>query len=48
VAQRLIVRDRSKAPQLDHAEVVVSGGYDDLSAMTAALRGCKIFVQRSS
>jgi len=41
VAQRLIVRDRAKAPQLDLAEVVVSPGYDDRAAMTAALRGCE-------
>ncbi len=41
VAQRLIVRDRAKAPQLDLAEVVVSPSYDDRAAMTAALRGCE-------
>lgn len=40
VAQRLIVRDRANAPRLPHAEVAVAAGYDDLAAMTAALRGC--------
>lgn len=39
VAQRLIVRDMSRAPQLDGAEVVQTGGYLDLDGMTEALRG---------
>ncbi len=38
VAQRLIVRDSSRAPPLDRSEVVVAG-YFDTSAMVAALQG---------
>jgi NAD(P)H dehydrogenase (quinone) len=41
VAQRLIVRDPAGAPQLPLAEVAVAAAYDDLPAMTTALRGCK-------
>ena len=41
VAQRLIVRDPANAPQLPLAEIAVAAAYDDLPAMTAALRGCK-------
>ena len=40
VAQRLLVRDPSRAPELPGAEVaVVPGGYGDLDAMRAALDG---------
>ena len=40
VPQRLIVRDAAKAAQLPHAEIAVAAGYDDVPAMTAALKGC--------
>ncbi len=39
VAQRLIVRDAARAPQLDGAEVAVAPGYHDRPAMTEALAG---------
>ena len=38
-AQRLIVRDPSKAPRLPNADVVQASGYGDSDSMTAALRG---------
>src|SRR3954466_15929686 len=44
-AQRLIVRDAARAPELPGAEVAVSPGYHDRAAMTAALRGAdKLFL----
>ena len=39
VAQRLVVRDPSRAPRLAGAEVVVATGYDDSASMRAALDG---------
>ncbi len=39
VAQRLIVRDATRAPQLPGADVAVADGYADVRGMTAALRG---------
>ncbi|MCW3016380.1 MAG: nucleoside-diphosphate sugar epimerase [Solirubrobacterales bacterium] len=39
VRQRLVVRDRDRAPSLDGAEVLVSSGYSDADAMRAALDG---------
>lgn len=39
IGQRLIVRDASRAPQLDGAEVVVASGYGDAAEMEEALRG---------
>ena len=39
VKQRLLVRDRSRAPQLDGAEVAEFGGYSDGEGMRGALEG---------
>jgi uncharacterized protein YbjT (DUF2867 family) len=39
VAQRLVVRDTSRAPQLAGAEVAKIGGYDDAEGLKAALVG---------
>jgi len=39
VAQRLIVRDAGRAPQVAGAEVAVAQGYLDRAGMTTALRG---------
>jgi uncharacterized protein YbjT (DUF2867 family) len=39
VAQRLIVRDATRAPRLPNADVAVADGYADVRGMTAALRG---------
>lgn len=39
VRQRLIVRDRTRAPHIAAAEVVECGGYLDVEGMTSALRG---------
>lgn len=39
LAQRLIVRDAGRAPQLDRAEVKVASGYDAADEMRAALEG---------
>jgi uncharacterized protein YbjT (DUF2867 family) len=41
VAQRLIVRDAARAPQLPNADVAVADGYADVRGMTAALRGAE-------
>ncbi|MBJ7520100.1 MAG: NAD(P)H-binding protein [Solirubrobacteraceae bacterium] len=38
-AQRLVVRDEARAPELAGAEVVVAAGYHDREGMTAALHG---------
>lgn len=38
-AQRLLVRDAARAPDLPGAEVAVYGGYDDRAGMAEALRG---------
>jgi NAD(P)H dehydrogenase (quinone) len=39
VAQRLLVRDASRAPQLERAEVATFGGYDDADGVRSALAG---------
>jgi NAD(P)H dehydrogenase (quinone) len=39
VAQRMLVRDVARAPDLPHAEAVVFGGYDDPEGMRRALDG---------
>jgi NAD(P)H dehydrogenase (quinone) len=39
VAQRLLVRDAARAPDLPGAEIVPAGGYGDRSGMRAALGG---------
>ena len=39
IAQRLVVRDASRAPELPHAEVTTFGGYDDHDGFRAALHG---------
>lgn len=39
IEQRLLVRDTSRAPGLDHAEAVAFGGYDDREGMRRALDG---------
>jgi NAD(P)H dehydrogenase (quinone) len=39
VEQRLLVRDRSRAPELDGAEVAEFGGYSDGEGMRRALEG---------
>ncbi|MBJ7469927.1 MAG: NAD(P)H-binding protein [Solirubrobacteraceae bacterium] len=44
VAQRLIVRDASRAPSLPRAEVAVVGGYEDAAGMRAALQGVDAFL----
>jgi uncharacterized protein YbjT (DUF2867 family) len=41
VAQRLIVRDASRAPDVPGAEVAVAPGYRDRAGMVAALRGAQ-------
>lgn len=38
-AQRLVVRDPARAPDLADAEIAVAAGYDDRAGMTDALRG---------
>ncbi len=38
-AQRLVVRDEARAPELAGAEVVLAAGYHDREGMTAALQG---------
>lgn len=38
-AQRLVVRDMTRAPRLDGAEAAVAAGYHDHAAMVPALRG---------
>lgn len=38
-AQRLIVRDPARAPDIAGVEIAVAGGYDDRAGMTDALRG---------
>ncbi len=40
-AQRLIVRDAARAPQLDGAEIRVAPGYADTGAMQSALEGVR-------
>jgi NAD(P)H dehydrogenase (quinone) len=42
VEQRLIVRDPSRAPSLDGAEVVQAAGYDDREAMRRAFDGVDV------
>jgi NAD(P)H dehydrogenase (quinone) len=42
VAQRLVVRDESRAPQLDGAEVRVASGYGAGDEMRAALEGVEV------
>lgn len=39
LAQRLIVRDRTRAPELADAEAAVASDYGDVGAMEAALAG---------
>jgi uncharacterized protein YbjT (DUF2867 family) len=39
VEQRLVVRDRSRAPSLEGAQVAEAPGYDDRDGMRAALEG---------
>lgn len=39
LAQRLVVRDPSRTPQLPGADIAISPGYHDRAAMTAALEG---------
>jgi NAD(P)H dehydrogenase (quinone) len=39
VSQRLVVRDPSRAPRLEHSEVVCVPGYGDTAAMRDGLRG---------
>jgi NAD(P)H dehydrogenase (quinone) len=39
IEQRLLVRDTSRAPRLEHAEAVAFGGYDDRDGMRRALDG---------
>jgi NAD(P)H dehydrogenase (quinone) len=39
VPQRLLVRDASRAPSLEHAEVAEFGGYGDAAGMRRALEG---------
>jgi uncharacterized protein YbjT (DUF2867 family) len=39
IEQRLLVRDRARAPRLEHAAVAVFGGYDDADGMRRALQG---------
>src|SRR5215213_7382805 len=39
IAQRLVVRDASRAPQLDGAEVATMTGYGDRESVRAALEG---------
>jgi NAD(P)H dehydrogenase (quinone) len=39
VRQRLIVRDRHRAPKLDNAEIVVASGYDDTKSVRSAVEG---------
>jgi NAD(P)H dehydrogenase (quinone) len=39
LAQRLVVRDPVRAPELPGADIVVSAGYHDRAAMTAAFTG---------
>jgi NAD(P)H dehydrogenase (quinone) len=39
IEQRLLVRDTSRAPRLEHAEAVAFGGYDDREGMRRALDG---------
>jgi uncharacterized protein YbjT (DUF2867 family) len=39
VEQRLLVRDETRAPSLEHAEVAVFGGYEDGDGMRRALDG---------
>ena len=39
IEQRVLVRDEARAPSLEHAEVVVFGGYDDTDGMRRALDG---------
>ena len=42
-SMRLVVRDPSRAPRLDGAEVA-QAAYDDVPAMTAALAGCDVML----
>ncbi|HEY2637251.1 MAG TPA: NAD(P)H-binding protein, partial [Solirubrobacteraceae bacterium] len=42
VAQRLVVRDPSRLPDLPGAEVATFGGYDDPDGLTEALRGAEV------
>lgn len=44
VAQRLIVRDAARAPQLAGAKPAQVGGYEDLPGMTASLAGIDTFL----
>jgi NAD(P)H dehydrogenase (quinone) len=39
IEQRLLVRDESRAPSLEHAEVAAFGGYDDPDGLRRALDG---------
>lgn len=44
VAQRLVVRDAARAPQLPGAEAAVVGGYEDAEGMRRALDGADVFL----
>jgi NAD(P)H dehydrogenase (quinone) len=37
--QRLIVRDRDRAPKLDNVEIAIAAGYDDTESMRSAIEG---------